>query len=110
MKGGADDDSSVDDDPQQGQRGQGGGRGAAAGGGRGPRNRTLHFEYDMATAKVTLIEDYKKRNGQPRWASMSPDEQNDHLRAQPQPLHDGRGELREGAEERRTTRRSPRRS
>ena len=39
---------------------------------------------------------------------MSPDEQDRHLRAQPQPLHDGRRELRQGAEERRTTRPSSR--
>jgi dipeptidyl-peptidase-4 len=69
---GGDDDSAADVGPQQGQRGQGGGRGAPAGG-RGPRNRTLHFEYDVATAKVTLLEDYKEEERQPRWASLSPD-------------------------------------
>jgi dipeptidyl-peptidase 4 len=62
-----------DDDQQQGQRG-GGGRGAGqAGGGRGPRTRTLHFEYDVATAKVTLLEDYKEEERYPRWAALSPD-------------------------------------
>ena len=38
-----------------------------------PRNKTLYFEYDMATARVTLLEDYKAETRQPRWASLSPD-------------------------------------
>ena len=59
-----------DDDPQA-QQGTGrGGRGAAA---TPPRNKTLYFEYDMATARVTLLEDYKAETRQPRWASLSPD-------------------------------------
>ena len=62
----------MDGTPQQGQRGQGG-RGAAPGQQRGPRNKTLHFEYEMATAKVTLIEDYKEEPRPIRWASLSPD-------------------------------------
>ena len=36
-------------------------------------NRTLHFEYDLATARVTLLEDYTDEPRPPRWASMSPD-------------------------------------
>jgi dipeptidyl aminopeptidase/acylaminoacyl peptidase len=56
------------DGPQQGR----GGRGAAAG--RGPRTKTLHFEYEMATGRVTLLEDYKEEPRTPRWASPSPDE------------------------------------
>ena len=60
----------IDDDPQQGR---GAGPGTAA---RPPqRNRTLRFEYDMATAKVTLNEDYLAPPARPRWATMSPDEQ-----------------------------------
>ena len=60
----------TDDDPQQGR---GAGPGTAA---RPPqRNRTLRFEYDMATAKVTLNEDYLAPPARPRWATMSPDEQ-----------------------------------
>jgi dipeptidyl aminopeptidase/acylaminoacyl peptidase len=66
-----DDQWDMDEWPQQGQRGQ---RGRGAGGeGRRPRNRTLHFEYDMATARVTLLEDYKEEERFPRWASISPD-------------------------------------
>jgi dipeptidyl-peptidase-4 len=68
------------DEPQQGQRGQvqqgqrGQGRGAAAAGGRGnqPRNRTLHFEYDLASARVTLVETPPAAR-MPRWGAESPD-------------------------------------
>jgi dipeptidyl aminopeptidase/acylaminoacyl peptidase len=55
----------------QGQRGRG-----AAAAGRGaqpPKNRTLHFEYDMATARVELLDDDYKAPQRPRWASPSPD-------------------------------------
>jgi dipeptidyl-peptidase 4 len=58
------------DEPQAQQGGGRGGRGAAA---AAPRNKTLYFEYDMATARVTLLEDYKVEPRQPRWASLSPD-------------------------------------
>jgi dipeptidyl-peptidase-4 len=54
-------------DPQQ-RTGQ-----AGAAGPRPPRNRTLHFEYDLATARVTFLDDYKEEPRQPRWASVSPD-------------------------------------
>ena len=58
------------DDPQQGQRG----RGAAAGRGAQPaKNRTLHFEYDMAGGSVELLDDDYKAPQRPRWASVSPD-------------------------------------
>jgi dipeptidyl aminopeptidase/acylaminoacyl peptidase len=52
--------------PQQ----QGRGRGAQP---AAPRTKTLHFEYDLATGKVTYVEDYKGPERQPRWASVSPD-------------------------------------
>ena len=77
-RGGEEDAAALD--PQQGvqQTGrQGGGRGARAGGPGNapapPRNKTLYFEYDMATAKVTLLEDYKVEPRPLRWASPSPD-------------------------------------
>jgi len=55
---------------QQGQRG----RGAAAGRGTQPsKNRTLHFEYDMASGNVELLDDDYKAPQRPRWASPSPD-------------------------------------
>jgi dipeptidyl aminopeptidase/acylaminoacyl peptidase len=38
-----------------------------------PRNRMLYFEYDPATAKLTLLEDFQPPR-KPRWASISPDE------------------------------------
>ncbi|HEY7498495.1 MAG TPA: DPP IV N-terminal domain-containing protein [Vicinamibacterales bacterium] len=64
-----DDEESID--PQQGQRGGGrGGRGEAA---AAPRNKTLYFEYELATGRVTLLEDYKVEPRPPRWASLSPD-------------------------------------
>src|SRR5262245_13602780 len=67
----ADDEDSADDPQQQGQRGAGPGAG-----GRGQvRNRTLRFEYDLATQKATLDEDYVAPPARPRWASLSPDEQ-----------------------------------
>jgi dipeptidyl aminopeptidase/acylaminoacyl peptidase len=64
----------VDDDAappqQQGQRGRGA---AGAGTPAPPRTKPLHFEYEMATAKLTLIEDYKAPARDARWASFSPD-------------------------------------
>ena len=66
-------DDDMDNDPQQVQQGQRG-RGAGAGGAtQPPRTRTLHFEYDMATARVSLIEDYKEEPRLPRWGAVSPD-------------------------------------
>ena len=78
-RGGADEPSRNDDaldSPQQGQRGQGGQRGAGAGGrGRAAsRNKTIHFEYDMASGKVTLLEDHPEEPRRPTWASFSPDQ------------------------------------
>ncbi|MEX1128040.1 MAG: DPP IV N-terminal domain-containing protein, partial [Vicinamibacterales bacterium] len=72
------DEHDMDEDPllQQGQRGQGGQRGSGDGAGRGAastRPRTLKFEYDMATAKVALIEDSPEEPRRPTWASLSPD-------------------------------------
>src|SRR5207302_8720817 len=64
------DEPADDDSPQQGQRG----RGAAAGRGAQPaKNRTLHFEYDMASGSVELLDDDYKAPQRPRWASVSPD-------------------------------------
>jgi hypothetical protein len=63
-----------------------GGRGGAAGGpgaaGPPPGTRNLRFEYDLATAKVSLVhpdevkaqEDKDKEARWPTWASVSPDE------------------------------------
>jgi dipeptidyl-peptidase 4 len=54
------------DDPQQ-QGGRGG-----RGGGPGPNQKTLYFEYDLATAKLNLLDARPQRKAP--WASMSPDE------------------------------------
>jgi dipeptidyl aminopeptidase/acylaminoacyl peptidase len=62
--------AAVDDVPQ-GQRGRGGvegGRGAQP-----SKTRTLHFEYDMASGNVELLDDDYKAPQRPRWASPSPD-------------------------------------
>jgi dipeptidyl aminopeptidase/acylaminoacyl peptidase len=61
----------ADDDPQQGQRGAGPGNAQ-----RQPaRNKTLRFEYDTTSAKLTLNEDYTPPTPRPRWVTMSPDGQ-----------------------------------
>jgi len=69
--GGQDPSDRDDVEAAQGQRG----RGAAAGnrGAQPSRNRTLHFEYDMTTGNVDLLDDDYKAPQRPRWASPSPD-------------------------------------
>jgi dipeptidyl-peptidase 4 len=37
-------------------------------------NKTLYFEYDLATGKLTYLEDYKAPTKKPNWASVSPDD------------------------------------
>ncbi|HWC99161.1 MAG TPA: DPP IV N-terminal domain-containing protein [Candidatus Sulfopaludibacter sp.] len=56
-----------DDDPQQ--QGGRGGRGAAA----NPNQKTLYFEYELATSKLNLLDARPPRKA--AWASMSPDGQ-----------------------------------
>jgi dipeptidyl aminopeptidase/acylaminoacyl peptidase len=50
-----------------------GGQAGRAGGPQRPRNRTLTFEYDIASSRVTLIEDRPPEQRPIRWASLSPD-------------------------------------
>ena len=57
------------DDPQQR-----GGRGGAPGLPPNPRMRTLYFEYDLASMKLTLPPEYTPEPKRPLWASISPDE------------------------------------
>jgi dipeptidyl aminopeptidase/acylaminoacyl peptidase len=38
-----------------------------------PRTRPIYFEYEIATARLTLLTDFKPPQ-KPRWASVSPDE------------------------------------
>ncbi len=48
------------------------GRGGAAP--PNPRKRTLYFEYDLASGKLTLPPEFTPEPRKPAWASMSPDE------------------------------------
>lgn len=54
---------------QGGRQGRGGTGQAQA----PPRTKTLYFEYDLATGKLLLLEDYKPPERRPNWASVSPD-------------------------------------
>jgi len=38
------------------------------------KTKTLFFEYDLQSGKLTLLEDYLAPEKRPRWASLSPDE------------------------------------
>ena len=60
-------DAGVDPQQQGGRQGGRGGRGASGDAPAPPRNKTLYFEYDMATARVTLLEDFKPEPRQLRW-------------------------------------------
>jgi dipeptidyl-peptidase-4 len=64
-----------DDDQQQVQQQGQRGAGPATPARTPPRTRTLRFEYEMASGKVTLNEDYVAPAPRPRWVTMSPDEQ-----------------------------------
>ena len=55
-------------EPQQQQGGRGGRGGAAP----NRNEKALHFEYELATGKLTLLDDAPVRK--PAWASISPDE------------------------------------
>jgi dipeptidyl-peptidase 4 len=39
-----------------------------------PKTKTLHFEYDLSSGKLMLVENWLKPVTRPRWASVSPDE------------------------------------
>ena len=38
-----------------------------------PDKKTYHFEYDLTSGKLTLIDDFKKIKENPEWANISPD-------------------------------------
>ena len=70
-----DEDDMAGDPLQQGQQGQRGQRagGPGRGGAAAPRTKTLYFEYEMATGRVSLNEDRVPDPRRPTWASISPD-------------------------------------
>jgi dipeptidyl-peptidase-4 len=60
---------------QRGQRGQGQrGQQAGAAAEPAPENRTLYFEYDLATGKVTRLDKFEAPSKKATWAAISPDE------------------------------------
>src|SRR5579883_1971378 len=67
--GGQNEDAAYDNAPQQR-----GGRGGGVGLPPNPRMRTLYFEYDLASMKLTLPTEYTPEPKRPLWASISPDE------------------------------------
>ena len=38
------------------------------------KTKTLYFEYDLATAKIALLEDFEPPAKKPRWAQVAPDD------------------------------------
>src|SRR5215471_5434248 len=54
------------------QQGQAAGVGAAAE--KPEETRTIYFEYDLATGKVTRLDNFEAPKKKPMWASVSPDE------------------------------------
>lgn len=40
-----------------------------------PKKKVFYFEYELATGKLHMLEDYEKPKERPRWASISPDSQ-----------------------------------
>ncbi|MCX6538209.1 MAG: DPP IV N-terminal domain-containing protein [Acidobacteria bacterium] len=70
-----DDDQQQRTQQQQQQRGQTGQAGQRPGAATPPpRPRTLHFEYDLATGALDLLDDDYRAPRRPRWVQMSPDE------------------------------------
>src|SRR6266513_1006674 len=49
-------------------------RAGAAGTDAEPTTKTLSFEYDLASGKLTLLDENAKPLKKPRWASVSPDD------------------------------------
>jgi dipeptidyl aminopeptidase/acylaminoacyl peptidase len=57
---------------EQGKQGATG----APGGEKPEETRTLYFEYDLASGKLTRLVNFDAQKKKPMWASMSPDEKN----------------------------------
>ena len=64
-----DTDQESNDEPQQRRGGAGAPTGDAE-----PTTKTLSFEYDLASGKLTLLDDNAKPQRKARWASISPDD------------------------------------
>ena len=68
----------VEEQGKEGEMKQGEQQGqAAAGGAAGEKpeeTRTLYFEYDLATGKVTRLDNFEPPRKKPMWAAVSPDE------------------------------------
>src|SRR5215470_18279844 len=56
------------------QQGQTAGGAGAAAGEKPEETRTIYFEYDLATGKVTRLDNFEAPKKKPMWASVSPDE------------------------------------
>ena len=72
------------------------GRGGRGGAAPNPRMRTLYFDYELATGKLTLPPEFTPEPRKPTWASMSPDEKLIVFARKNNPSGvDGRRQLRE---------------
>ena len=58
---------------KQGEQQSQGAQAAPPAGEKPEDTRTLYFEYDMATAKVTRLDNFEAPKKKPMWASVSPD-------------------------------------
>ncbi len=65
-------DAAIQQEPEKEPQQQQGGRGGRGGAAANPDRKTLTFEYELAGAKLTLLDEKPPRK--PVWASMSPDE------------------------------------
>lgn len=67
----------IEEQGKEGEMKQGEQQGQAAGGPAGEKpeeTRTLYFEYDLATGRVTRLDNFEAPKKKPMWAAVSPDE------------------------------------
>lgn len=57
-----------------GRGGRGGQQAGAPAGGPAEENRTLYFEYELASGKLTRLDKYEAPPKKPAWAAISPDD------------------------------------
>ena len=65
---------SKEGETKQGEQQSQAGAGAAPAGEKPEETRTLYFEYDLATGKITRLDNFEAPKKKPMWASVSPDE------------------------------------